>query len=75
LSEDNFGHAAHNKINELAEASGINMGKYAQPVRIAVSGSTVTPPLDVTLDLLGKSSTLHRIDRCLAAAKAHLATT
>ena len=75
LSEDNFGHAAHNKINELAEASGINMGKYAQPVRIAVSGSTVTPPLDVTLDLLGKSSTLHRIDRCLAAAKAHLVTT
>ena len=72
LPEDNFGHAAHGKINELAEASGTNMGKYAQPVRIAVSGSTVTPPLDVTLDLLGKSSTLERIDRCLGAAKAHM---
>lgn len=72
LPEDNFGHAAHEKINELAEAAGINMGKYAQPVRIAVAGSPVTPPLDVTLDLLGKSATLERIDRCLVAAKAHL---
>jgi glutamyl-tRNA synthetase len=72
LSQEDFGHAAHEKINELAEAAGINMGKYAQPVRIAVAGSPVTPPLDVTLDLLGKSSTLERIDRCLAAAKAHM---
>ncbi|MEM9346520.1 MAG: glutamate--tRNA ligase family protein [Planctomycetota bacterium] len=72
LSEDGFGHAAHEKINELAEAAGINMGKYAQPARIAVSGGTVTPPLDVTLDLLGKSSVLERIDRCLVAAKAHM---
>ena len=31
LSEENFGHAAHEKINELAEAASINMGKYAQP--------------------------------------------
>ncbi|MEM6504922.1 MAG: glutamate--tRNA ligase family protein [Planctomycetota bacterium] len=75
LSEDGFGHAAHEKINELAEAAGINMGKYAQPVRIAVSGGTVTPPLDVTLDLLGKSATLERIDRCLAAAKERLTKT
>lgn len=72
LPEENFGHAAHAKINELAEASGINMGKYAQPVRIAVSGGPVTPPLDVTLDLLGKSAVLRRIDRCLEIAKEYL---
>ena len=72
LPEENFGHAAHEKINEIAEASGINMGKYAQPMRIAVSSTPVTPPLDVTLDLLGKSAVLTRIDRCLTAAKAHL---
>ncbi|MGB0766607.1 MAG: glutamate--tRNA ligase [Phycisphaeraceae bacterium] len=73
LPEDHFGHASHETINKLAESTGTNMGKYAQPVRIAVSGGTVTPPLDVTLDLLGKSSTLERIDRCLEAAKTHLA--
>ncbi|MFN3166819.1 MAG: glutamate--tRNA ligase [Phycisphaeraceae bacterium] len=74
LPEENFGTAAHQAIEQAAEASGINMGKYAQPVRIAVSGGPVTPPIDVVLDLLGKSSTLHRIDRCLEQAKAHLAT-
>jgi len=70
LAEESFGHAAHTKMQTLAESTGTNMGKYAQPVRIAVSGSVVTPPLDVTLDLLGKSATLHRMDLCLAAAKA-----
>ncbi|MEM9414697.1 MAG: glutamate--tRNA ligase family protein [Planctomycetota bacterium] len=71
LPADGFGAAAHTKINELAEASGINMGKFAQPVRIAVSGGPVTPPIDVTLGLLGKVATLTRMRRCLEAAKAH----
>jgi glutamyl-tRNA synthetase len=74
LPEDSFGRVAHEAIEQAAETAGINMGKVAQPVRIAVAGSPVTPPLDVTLDLLGKSSTLARIDRCLTAAKAHLKT-
>lgn len=72
LSAEGFGAAAHAKVNELAEASGINMGKYAQPVRIAVSGGPVTPPIDVTLALLGKDTTLTRMRRCVAAAKSHL---
>jgi len=72
LPEEGFGHTAHQAIEEAAADSGVNMGKYAQPVRIAVSGGPVTPPLDVTLDLLGKSATLTRIDRCLAAAKEYL---
>ncbi len=74
LPEENFGHAAHEAIAKAAEVFGGNMGKYAQPVRIAVSGGVVTPPLDVTLDLLGKSSTLTRIDRCLEQAKAQTGT-
>ncbi len=73
LPAEGFGAAAHETINALAEASGINMGKYAQPVRIAVSGGPVTPPIDVTLELLGKGATLARMRRCVDAAKAHLA--
>lgn len=72
LPEENFGHAAHEKINALAESTGTNMGKYGQPVRIAIAGSPVTPPLDVTLDLLGKTKTLIRMDRCLDQAKEYL---
>jgi len=60
------GNAAHEAIKKMGEDKQINMGKIAQPLRVAVSGNTVSPPIDVTLDILGKESTLRRIDRCLA---------
>lgn len=66
LPEDSFGTAVHELIQKLAEEREINMGKLAQPLRVAVSGGTVTPPIDATLDILGKAATLNRIDRCLA---------
>jgi len=37
------------------------MGKLAQPIRILVSGGPVSPPIDVTLALLGKGESLQRI--------------
>ncbi len=67
LPAEGFGAAAHDAIKALAEAQDINMGKLAQPLRVAISGGTVTPPIDATLDILGKDATLERIDRCLAA--------
>jgi glutamyl-tRNA synthetase len=42
------------------------LGKVAQPLRIAVSGSTVSPAIFDTLAILGRESTLARLDRCLA---------
>ena len=52
-------------LNALAEelADG-NLGKVAQPVRIAVAGGPVSPPIGDTLVLLGKKSTLCRLTRC-----------
>ena len=44
-----------------------NLGKVAQPLRIAVSGGTVSPPIFDTLAILGRDSTLNRIRRCIAA--------
>ena len=41
------------------------LGKVAQPLRIAVAGGPISPPISDTLILLGKESTLLRIDRCL----------
>ena len=61
------GAAAHELIKSFCERTGIGMGKVAQPLRIAVSGSAVTPPIDLTLDLLGRDTTLARVDRCLEA--------
>jgi glutamyl/glutaminyl-tRNA synthetase len=42
------------------------LGKIAQPIRVAVSGTTISPPIFETLEFLGKERTLTRIDRCLA---------
>jgi len=43
-----------------------NLGKIAQPLRIAVTGGPVSPAIFETLALLGRESVLNRIDRCLA---------
>lgn len=49
-------------IHESAEAHEINMGKLGQPIRVAVTGGPVSPPIDVTLTLVGKERTLERLD-------------
>ena len=36
-------------INGLASANGVGLGKLAQPMRLAVCGGTVSPPIDATL--------------------------
>ncbi|MFO0894819.1 MAG: glutamate--tRNA ligase [Phycisphaerales bacterium] len=41
------------------------LGKVAQPLRFAVSGGTVSPPIFDTLAILGRERSLARIDRCL----------
>lgn len=42
------------------------MGAAAQPIRIALTGNTVSPAIGQTVAILGKQSTLARIERCLA---------
>jgi glutamyl-tRNA synthetase len=44
-----------------------NPGPIAQPLRVALTGSAVSPGLGETITILGKQSALTRIDACLAA--------
>ena len=55
----------HDVIMRIAESLDVKMGKVAQPVRVAVSGGPVSPPIDVTLELLGQRRTLERLDRAV----------
>jgi glutamyl-tRNA synthetase len=55
----------HACITAVAEARGVKMGKVAQPLRVAVAGRAMSPPIDVTLELLGIDKTLGRIDKAL----------
>ncbi len=53
-------------LKQIGEERSVNMGKVAQPIRVAVSGSTVSPPIGETLAMLGKEKSLKRIRQCLA---------
>ncbi|MDG2201403.1 MAG: glutamate--tRNA ligase [Phycisphaerales bacterium] len=52
------------------ERAGDKIGKVAQPLRIAVSGGTISPPIYDTLLILGRDRTLRRIALCLEARAA-----
>ena len=60
--------AVHVAIMAVAAEQGVGLGKVAQPIRVAVSGGTVSPPIDVTLEILGRETTFARLDRALALA-------
>jgi len=53
----------HHALEHCCEQSGVKLGKLAQPIRILVAGVPVSPPIDTTLALLGKSESLARILR------------
>ena len=58
--------AIHELISGVAAAKGISLGKLAQPIRLAVCGGTVSPPIDATLAILGKNEALSRLARAQA---------
>jgi glutamyl-tRNA synthetase len=57
-------------VKPFADArSAGQLGKVAQPLRVAVAGGTVSPPIFDTLAILGRESSLARIRRCVAHFK------
>jgi glutamyl-tRNA synthetase len=57
--------AIHQLISGFSAARGISLGKLAQPMRLAVCGGTVSPPIDATLAILGKPESQSRLARAL----------
>ena len=47
-----------------ATAAGLNRRRRSQPVRAAVTGSNVSPPLPESLELLGREATVARLRAC-----------
>lgn len=52
-------------INDVSAEFDISMGKIAQPLRVAVTGSSMSPPIDITLMLLGRKRVLSRMEQAL----------
>jgi len=49
----------------FCESRSLGMGRLAQPLRVALTGSTVSPGLGETLGLIGRGGAARRIRRCL----------
>lgn len=56
-------------IHKVAESFEITLGKLGQPIRVAVTGGSVSPPIDATVWLVGQDRTVERLDRALALVK------
>jgi glutamyl-tRNA synthetase len=52
-------------FHQLAEELGLKLGKIAQPVRVALTGSTVSPGLFEVIDALGKETVVQRLRKAL----------
>ena len=54
------------KLRELAENLGVGPGKVFQPIRVALTGETVSEPVNILLHVVGKKSSLERIEITLS---------
>lgn len=61
--------AIHATIAAVAERAGAGLGKVAQPLRVAMTGGPVSPPIDLTVSLLGRERALARMQRALSYTK------
>jgi glutamyl-tRNA synthetase len=55
----------HHLVRELAEARGEPLVKIAQPIRVALTGTTVSPPIDEVMEAMGKKEVIRRLQRAI----------
>lgn len=56
----------HHVLVATAEEAGLKIGKLAQPLRVAMTGGTVSPSIDLTIQLIGRERAVERIQSVLA---------
>jgi glutamyl-tRNA synthetase len=56
----------HQAIMMIAQTQGVKMGQLAQPLRVAITGSTISPSIDSTLQWIGKERVLKRLCDAIA---------
>jgi len=57
--------SVENMLRSLAEEKRLGLGKVAQPLRVAICGTTISTPIFDSVQMLGKENTLARIDNIL----------
>ncbi len=57
--------AIEDMLRRLAEEKQVGLGKVAQPLRVAICGTTISLPIFDSVEMLGKEKTLARIDKTM----------
>jgi glutamyl-tRNA synthetase len=55
----------HRLIQSVAEGRGVPLVKIAQPLRVALTGKTVSPPIDEVMEALGKAKVIKRLEKAI----------
>ncbi len=55
--------AVHQLIQELAQSRGEPLVRIAQPIRVALTGRSVSPPIDEVIEILGKERVIRRLQK------------
>ncbi len=63
------------RFRAAAEEKGIKLGALLMPLRVAVTGSTASPPLFASMKLLGAQKTFERLDACIMFAEEQVGST
>ncbi|GMO28507.1 MAG: glutamate--tRNA ligase [Termitinemataceae bacterium] len=56
---------AQTLVKETAEKEQVKLGDLLMPLRVAITGAKVSPPLFTSISLLGEEECLARVDQCL----------
>ena len=51
----------HSAVTECAESLSLNLGKVAQPLRVALTGTATSPAIELTLQMVGRDAALARM--------------
>ena len=63
--------AIHQLLKSITIEFAITMAQLGPSVRVAITGNTASPPLDMTLYLMGKTRTIQRLDKALQMIAKH----
>ena len=61
-----WGHNVEQSLRAWSDAQGMKFGNVAQPIRLAMTGKTASPPLFHIIWYLGKEQFAKRIATCLS---------
>jgi glutamyl-tRNA synthetase len=66
LAHTDFNHQAlDHALRSAAKEMGLKPGQMFQPIRVAVTGRTASPPLFESLEVLGRETAVKRIEEAI----------